>query len=275
MSAFRAVGKGLAATGRFWFAIPGVVIAYSAISALATVLLPFTLVDGKLQVPPPTNPPEAFSRLVVGMALFLSSLAFSLYWLGGTVLSTRLILQGETVSQRDFFDAAGRELFRMFRWALTLTSLAMGLGLLVAAPLGVLWAATGRSSFMKALIQLGFTVTILFVGISFMFSPMILLERGQSVWSSFKDSWRFSHERSRGILGLISGIVGVGVVVWMIGLVLAGGIGQLRQMMGIAPFAKGWPVFFFGLILGLPQAFLTLFIPAALTAYHWGSSRPS
>jgi hypothetical protein len=41
-------------------------------------------------------------------------------------------------------------------------------------------------------------------------------------------------------------------------------VGKLRAAMGIAPFAKGAPVFFFGLILNFPAAILFAYIPLAL-----------
>ena len=273
MGAFQAVGKGVRIASRLWFALPVVVVSYSAIGALATVFLPFQMVNGRPQVPPPATAEEALSRLAIGLSLFLCSSAFSLYWLGGTLSSARQLLNGQAFSSGNFFDAAGREFFRMLRWALALMGVVLGFGIAVAALMGLLWVATGRSPLMKALIQLGFTAATLVAGISLLFSPVILFEQGQGVWMSFRESWRFSRQRAAGVVGLLGGVVLVGVAVWLVGTLLAAGVGQLRQAMGIAPFAKGWPVFFFGWILGLPQAFLTLFIPASLYAYCWGQSR--
>lgn len=275
MGAFQAVGKGLITACRLWFVIPAVVVSYSAIGALATVWLPFSVVDGRFQVPPPATAEEALSRLMIGMGLFLCSWALSLYWLGGTLGSARGLLRDESFSRGDFFGAAGREFLRMLRWAFAWACVVMGSGLGVAVLIGFFWAATGRSPAMKILIQFGFTAATLWMAVSLLFSPMILLERSQGVWASLKDSWRFIRAHAAGAIGLLGGIVLVGVMVWTIGLILGAGVGQLRQMIGMASFTKGWPVFFFGLILGLPQAFLTLFIPAALYAYYWGNTRTS
>ena len=49
-------------------------------------------------------------------------------------------------------------------------------------------------------------------------------------------------------------------------------VDHVRAAMGIPPFAAGFPSFFFNLVLLLPQAFMSVYLPAVLYAYYLGQT---
>lgn len=270
---WRAVGQGLDLTRRLWAAVIAFLLVYAVFGALATVLLPFKVVGGQVHVPGPANPGEALSRLIVALGIYFGMITLSVWLLGGVLAGSKELSEQRPFPAGQLFRAGGARLWTMIGWVLAYMVSCAGAGVAVAFVLGFVAAVTGQAAAMKSLAGLGFSAAAMAAGLLFLFSPAAIVENGTGVWRGFGDSFRFVKSRGLGTLLLVFLISFIGAVIWWIGvLVLARASGAIRAAMGIAPFAAGLPVFFFGLINGLPQAVLSVFIPASLYAYYRGGS---
>jgi len=302
VSVFKAVGQGFALTHRLWFAILAVLVVTAVLGGLASALLPFGRTpDQTFQVPvkvqgtqqqvpvrvegqgiqvPEIKTPEQF-KAVAGpvLILFVLSVTSALFLLGGVLGSLSRLLQRESVAVSDFFQAGIHWFFPMLGWAISLGLLTLVLTFVVGVPLaGRLNPQVISNPQFRELAPslpiLLFRLAFLLVSGLFLFSSISLVEGKRGVWSSLRDSVKFLFRHLLGTMGLFACVVGVGVVVQLANLILAGPVNSLRGMLGIAPYAKGLPVFFFNLILGLPQAYLTVFFPSSLYAYYHANTSP-
>ncbi len=272
MTVFRAAGQGAKLSFKLWGVTLLLVVVSSAVGALATLLLPFEIVNGQTRVPPPTSAGEMASRLIIGLGLYLPMMAFSLFLLGGVLGSAPRLLRNEAVSTGEIFQEAKRLFLPILRWGVAVVGVTLAAGMAAAFFFGFLWAVTGRSPGMKYLISAGFWGAMLAAGLLLLYSPVILVKRGgRGVMDSFKESKRFFNANRTGTFGLILWLSFIGALIWLAWAIgVAPVIGKIRAMMGIAPFAKGLPVFFFSLVLGLPAAVLSVFFPLALSIFYGG-----
>ena len=302
MSVFKAVGRGFILTHRLWFGILAALLFYSAFEALESVLLPYEVKPGQVQripveqgsrkgyavfqtaetftIPEITNPDEMRAVAAPAITLLLFSSAVALYFLGGILGRAGRLIEDRKArcSPADFLRASHQQFLPMLKWGFSLFILAVGLMILS----GLILAIFFRDK-VAAAAQLGKEAAVLpillFQSISMamtallIFSPVILVEKGQGVWRSFGESTRFLGRHLLKFMGLFACIVLVAVVVDVFGIFLAKVVGGMRESLHVAPFAKGWPVFFFKLILGIPQSYLTVFLPATLTAYYHAATR--
>lgn len=273
MSVWRAIGQGLDLTRRFWAAVLAFLLVYSSFGALSTVLLPFEMVNGQVRVPLPTNPSEAASRLIVALGIYLGMVGLSVWLLGGVLAGAGQILEKKPFSSGDLFRASTARFWSMLGWVAAYAVACFGAGIAVAFALGFLAAVSGQAAAVKSLAGLGFSAAGMVAGLLFLYSPSAIVKNSTGVWRGFGDSFRFVKGHGLATVALVFWISVIGALVWWFGvLVLARVTTTLRGAMGIPPFARGFPVFFFGLINGLPQAFLSVFIPASLVAYYQGSN---
>ncbi len=271
MTVFRAAGQGIQLSFKLWSVTLLLVLVSSAVGALATLLLPFEVVNGQTHVPLPAGPGQVVSLLVIGLSLYLPMMAFSLFLLGGVLGSAPRLLRNEALSTGEVLREAKRLALPILRWGVLVVGVALAAGMAAAFLFGFLWMMTGRSPGMKFLIGAGFWGAMLAAGLLLLYSPVILVERGQGVLDSFKESKRFFNAHRTGTFGLILWISFLGALIWLAWAIgVAPVIGKIREMMGIAPFAKGLPVFFFSLVLGLPAAYLSVFFPLALSIFYGG-----
>lgn len=296
MSFIKAVGKAFGLTHRLLFGIVVVLLFTAALSALATMLLPFEVVEGQsiqipatihgtpqpvtvksntplLRVPPPKNWQEAKAILVPALVLFLFSSIGFLFLLGATLGSVRKLLHNEPVSPMEYLRSGARWFFPILGWVSLLGVLVLCVSFLFGIPLAIRAGGLADQDQVKkaiAMFGLVFMSVHLVAFLIFLFSPVSLVERGRGSWDSLGDSFRFFFKNLLGTIGLLASAVGVGVILTVVGIVLAGVVNSLRAMFGILPFSKGWPVFFFTSILALPQAYLTVYFPVLLYTYYNG-----
>lgn len=272
MTVFQAIEKGLDWTRRLWAAVIAFLLVYAVFGALATVLLPFEVVGGQVRVPVPVNPGDVLSRLIVSLGIYFGMVGFSVWLLGGVLAGSKELLGKRPFPAGHLFRAGRERFWRMIGWAGGYMISCIGAGLAAAFLAGFIAAVSGQTQAVKSLAGLGFSAAAMAAGLLFLFSPAAIVEKGAGVWRSFGDSFRFVKSHGPGTILLVFLISFIGALIWWFGvLVLARASGALRAAMGIAPFAPGLPVFFFGLINGLPQAVLSVFIPASLYAYYQGS----
>ncbi len=272
MSVFKAVGQGFKFLPRLWMAFLVILVMNAVAGALATVALPFEVVDGQLRVPPVTTPEEAAARFFPALGLYLFALGYSLFLLGGVFSGLSRLIKGSPLSVAVYFQSAARWFFPMVRWGLAFMGVTVGSGIAASLLVGLLWGVTGRTEAMQALIQPAFSMTLFVVGLVLVFSPVIFVDRFLGVGKSFSESYKFLKVHKGATLGLLLLVGFIGALAWTGGLILAGIVNGIRDSFGIAQFAPGWPVFFFSLILGLPQAFVTVFFPTVLYSYYTGKS---
>jgi hypothetical protein len=271
MTIFRAAGQGFKLTFKLWPVVLLYLVVYSAVGALATVLLPYEIVNNQTQVPPPTSPGQALSLLVIAMGLYLPTMAFSLYMLGGTLAVSRGLEAGEQVSRHEFHRQAKSRFGAIIRWGLAAVGAALAAGLAVTFVMAFLWAVTGRSEGMKGLIGVGFWGATLAAGLVLLYSPVTLIERGRGIKDCFKESNRFFNRHRAATFGLILGLSFIGALIWLVWAIgIAPGVKMVRVMVGLPPFPKGLPNFIFSLVLVLPSAFLNVYFPLALGIFYRG-----
>ncbi|MDO8730617.1 MAG: hypothetical protein Q7J69_05520 [Candidatus Omnitrophota bacterium] len=271
MIIFRSAGQGFKLTFKLWPVVLLYLVAYSAVGALATVLIPHEIVNNQVRVPPPANFGDALSQLVIGLALYLPTMAFSLYLLGGTLAASLKLVGGEPVPMEEFHRQAKRLFGVILRWGLAAVGAALAAGLVVTFLMTLLWALTGRSEGMKGLIGAGFWGAMLAAGLLLIYSPVILIERGQGIKEAFKESNRFFNKHRGATFGLILWLSFIGALIWLVWAIgVAPVVKVVREMAGLPPFPKGLPNFFFSLVLGLPSAFLSVYFPLALGIFYRG-----
>ena len=272
MSVWRAIGQGLDLTRRFWTAVLAFLLVYAFFGMLSTVLLPFEVVNGRVRVPMPSNPSDAASRLIVALGIYFGMVGLSVWLLGGVLTGTGQILEKKPFSQGELFRAGVARFWSMIGWVTGYAVSCMGAGVAAAFLLGFIAAVSGQATAMKSLAGLGFSSAGMVAGLLFLYSPAAIIQNSAGVWRGFGDSFRFVKRHGLATVALVFWISVIGALIWWFGvLVLARASGAIRAAMGIAPFAAGLPVFFFGLINGLPQAILSVFVPASLYAYYHGS----
>lgn len=272
MNIFHAVGQGLDLTRRLWTGVIGFLLVYAVFGALATVWLPFEVVNGQVQVPMPANPTDAAGRLVVALGLYFGMVGLSVWLLGGVLAGAKELLEKRPFPAGELFRAGWARIGTMIGWVATYGACCLGAGIAAAFLLGFIAAVSGQAAAMKALTGAGFSMAAMVVGVLLLYSPAAIVERSAGVWAGFGDSFRFVKGHGLATMTMVLLVAVIGAVIWWFGvLILARASGALRAAMGIEPFTKGLPVFFFGLINGLPQAFLSVFIPASLYAYYHGS----
>ncbi len=271
MTVFRAAGQGFKLTFKLFPVLFLYLAVYSAVGALATVLLPYEIVDNQTRVPPPTSPAQALSLLVISLGLYLPTMAFSLYLLGGTLAVSRPLAAGGPVPMPEFHRQAKRWFLPVTRWAFAAVGAALAAGLAVTFVMAFLWAVTGRSEGMKGLIGVGFWGAALAAGLVLLYSPVALVERGRGIRDSFKESRRFFNAHRSATFGFILWLSFIGALVWLVWAIgVAPVIKQVRVMAGLPPFPKGLPNFLFNLVLGMPSAFLSVYFPLALGIFYRG-----
>lgn len=273
MTVWRATGQGLRSCLRLWPGIAAFTVTYSAVGAAATLVLPFNVVEGRTVVPAPKTPGEFLSLLVLAGGLFLISTALSLRVLGGVLHGLERLERKEAVPWQEFSLGMKKWFGPLIRWALLFGLLLLGLLLISIFLLAFLWAMSGRPEGFKAMVpQAAFLLTT-FLTLPFYYSPFCLLENRGQARDSFARSFRFAGRNLLGTLLLVVIISTIGAVLyWVDVFTLAKAANGLRGALGIPPFAKGLPVFFFGLFLLLPEGFLSVFAPAALYSYYRGKT---
>ncbi len=304
MNPLQAAGRAFNLTHRLWVAILAVLVVSSFLGALATVLLPYEVIDQTLQgtVVTPDNQkqqievktgqqilqaptiqtPEQF-RKVAGptLILFVISLSFFLYLLGGVIGSLKEIFRGGKFSPPDLFKAGFRWFFPMLGWGLTIGLLAFlaasffGILLVSLAGGGIRPVSPQEKEALSALPVALYRFSYACTGAFFLLSPIILIDLDKGAWRSFGEAVGFQFRHLFGVIGLFACVVLLGVVFQVWSMILGKMAEGLRQMLGIAPYASGWPVFFFGLLLGIPQAYLSVYFPSALYAYYHGNTSSS
>ena len=265
----QAVGQGFSLTHRLFFAMGLAVLLKATMNALASVFLPIEMINGLVNVPTMVTMEEFRGHVgpVLGLSAF--SMTAALYLLGGIVGSVGRLLRKEPLSfPGDFFKAANRWFFSLVGWAFGLGLIAIGLAILVGIVVGFLLAALRRDQVLQNVVRLSVMATLLISWTALIFSPAIFVESGCGVWRSLSESFRFTRKHLGGVFGLIWVVLLVGMGCLLVTHVLESVVQGLRQVIGIPTSAKGWPVFFFGLILKLPQSYLTVFFPALLYAYY-------
>ena len=265
MAVWRALIGGFSLTGRLWAAMALLAVVFAAVGALATAFLPYEVVEGQVRVSAPAEVSEALRRLGVGLILYALAIGGSLFLLAGVFHGLRRQIRKESFSSADLLALSRAGFFPMLRWGIGFFGVQFAVAAVVGGAIGLL---------SKDLMQASFSTTLLFVGLALLFSPVILVERACGTWASFRESVRFVGRHPAGTLGLLFGAGFVGAVAWALWLIVALGVKRLQAAMGIAPFSPGLPAFFFGLILVVPQAFLTVYFPAVLYAYYHGKTSP-
>ena len=274
MKIWAALGDGFKITPKFWVAILFTLVLNAFIGAVSTTVLPYVVVEGQILVPPITSVEEAAARFFPTMGVYFFSMAGSLLILGGTLgCLGQVTRKSPAVLPQTYLRSAKRWFLPMVRWGLGFGVATLGSGIVVAALLGFLWGILGQPEWLTSLIALGFSGTTFAVGLALIFSPFAFTARFLGVWKSFSESFRFIKSHPGGVVGLIFWISLFGALLKFVDLILAGGVGGIRTALGIASFAPGLPVFFFNLILGLPSAFLTAFIPVTLYSYYSGNTQ--
>lgn len=283
MNPFQAAGRAFNLTHRLWVAILAVLVVSSFLGALATVLLPYEVMDQQILQAPTIQTPEQF-RKVAGpvLILFVISFSFFLYLLGGVIGSLKEIFRGGTFSPPDLFKAGFRWFFPMMGWGLTIGLLAFltasFLGILLvslAAGGGIRPVSPQEKEALAALPVALYRFSYACTGAFFLLSPIILIDQDKGAWRSFGEAVGFQFRHLFGVIGLFGCVVLLGVVFQVWSMILGKMAEGLRPMLGIAPYAPGWPVFFFGLFLGVPQAYLSVYFPSALYAYYHGNTGSS
>ncbi|MBI3333721.1 MAG: hypothetical protein HYZ93_06500 [Candidatus Omnitrophica bacterium] len=268
MNLFRAAGRSFGLTHRLWFAVLSVLVVTSAVGALSTLLLPFQVTGGRLTVPPPADAQEAVSRAGTVLALFLLSSGLALYLLGGVLGGLQRILRGESVSVSRFFQFSREWFFRMAGWGCALLLLVVGGSVVVGLIFAVPGSALAGAGAFKQFFGFGFLPVFLFLWAANVFSPILMVEHSQGIWASLGNSIRFFFRNLPACLGVLLCAVAVGVGMNIFGLLLEKIVRALRTALSIAPYVPGLPVFFFGLILGIPQAYLTVYFPSLLYTFY-------
>lgn len=243
-------------------------VVYAGTGALATLFIPYEVVEGRVRVPMPTNPGDALNRLVVGLGLYLIGIGLSLYVLGGVFGALQRLVRKQTVASGELRGLSRRWFWGMVRWALAFFGITFGLGTAVALVIATVGSVAGGAEAAKALMQAGFSGASVVSGLFLLFSPVVLVERASGAWASLRESYRIVVARPGATIGIVLCVSTVGAALYGLWLPVAAVVNQIRAGMGIAPFAKGAPVFFFGLILVFPQAFLSVYLPAVLQSYY-------
>ena len=277
MGFIQAVGKAFGLTHRLFVAVAVVVGFTALLSALATLWLPFEVIGTPpvIRVPAPQNWEEVRGILLPALTLFLCSSFGFLFLLAATLGSLRKLLHGEPFSPLGYFQSGGRWFFPILGWMSVLGLLFLALSSLLGIPLAIQVGGLGSEvELKKGMAVFGLVLMMVHLAgfLIFLFSPVSLVERSRGVWDSLGDSLRFLFRHLLGTVGLFASAVVVGVLLTVVGIVLGGVVNSIRGMLGIPPFVKGWPVFFFTLILGLPQAYLTVYFPALLYSYYHSNS---
>ena len=271
MTIFRSAGQGFKLTFKLFLVVLFYLVVYSAVGALATLLLPYEIVNNQTRVLPPSSPGQALSLLIIALGLYLPTMAFSLYLLGGTLAVSRSLEAGEQILLPEFHRQAKRRFLLVTRWAFAAVGVSLAAGLAVAFVMAFLWAVTGRSEGMKGLISTGFWGAALAAGLVLLYSPVVLVERGRGIKESFKESSRFFNRHRGATFGLILWLSFIGALIWLAWAIgVAPVIRQVRVMAGLPPFPKGLPNFFFSLVLNIPSAFLSVYYPLALGIFYRG-----
>ncbi len=270
MGVWRALIQGFSLTRRLWVAMGLFLVVYAGVGALATVLLPYQVVEGRVQVPTPADMSQALKHLGIGLILYALGLGLSLYLLAGVFGGLRRQIREESFSGADLFALSRSGSLPMLGWGVGFFLVEFAASAAVAVAAWLLSAVTGlgQAGLSKALMQMGFYATSLLVGLLLLFSPVILVERACRAWASFRESARFVRDHVAGTLGIVFGVSLIGAVVWALWLIVAQAVRQVQAALGIPPFSPGLPVFVFGWVLVAPQAFLTVYLPAVLYAYY-------
>ncbi len=275
MGPFKAVGQGFSLTRRLWFPLLGVVVVSALLGAVASVILPFEIdpATGGIRAPEIRTLEQLKTVLGPAAGLYVVSSTVALYLLGGILGGAARLLRNEPVSASRFLAESNRWFLPMIWWATILSIVVLLLCLAVGIFFGFLWVMSAKQEVMKGVLLFAVMGTFFASFTALIYSPVALVQKGQGSWAAMADSARFFFKRLIGTLGLLGGVVAVGLAAAVAGLALAQAANGLRQVLGVAPFAKGWPVFVFGLILGIPQAFLTVYFPSVLSAYYHGNQQ--
>ncbi len=251
---------------KFWMPMFVYLIGYSFIGALSSVLLPYTIINGQQAVAvPPKNASEAVGHGIIGLTLFFMMFFLATGLLGGVLESLRQILSGQADAVARFWASVRKWLFKMGAWGLAFGFLTIGLAVLAVFPVGFFWAVTGRAQGMQALAEFVFYIALLLVGYLFLYSPGFIVFKGSGLMAAFKRSARFVWRHKTASIIVVFLVSLIGALIYLFDYyAVAPLVGRLRAMLGIAPFAKGAPAFFFGLILNFPAAILFVYIPLAL-----------
>lgn len=251
---------------KFWMPMVVYLIGYSFIGALASVLLPYTIINGQQAAAvPPKNASEAVGYGIIGLTLFFMMFFLATGLLGGVLESLRQILSGQAGAVSRFWSSVRKWFFRMGGWGVAYGLLTVGLAVLAVFPVGFFWAVTGRAQGMRGMAEFVFYIAVLVVGYLFLYSPGFIVFKGSGLAAAFKRSARFVWRHKVASIVSIFLVSLIGALIYLADYyMVAPLVGRLRAMLGVAPFAKGAPAFFFGLILNFPAAILFVYIPLAL-----------
>lgn len=273
MGVLQAVKQGLGLVKRLWVAGAAYLLLFSAMGMWVTLVLPYEVVDGQVRVPQVQNAEDLIRRLLPALGIYLLTFGGALYVFAGVLGNLGLLLRGRPVSAADFIVAANRRALSLLGWGAAFFGLGLAAGIGAAFLCSFLWAILGQPPLLKPLIQMGGSFAFMGVGLAFTFSPFALVERGGGLRAVFLEAWRFFRGHAQATIRLFLAISVLGAAAWLLGLfILAPAVAGLRALLGIAPFSPGLPVFFFSLILGIPQAFVMVFIPSVLYSYYYGNS---
>lgn len=268
----QALKRGLLLTKALWVAMAMYLLFFAVIGALVTLVLPYEVVDGQVRVLEIRSGEDLAGRLMPALFLYGIALAGSVYILGGVLGGLHELVREKPFGWADLVVHANRRFPRLLLWGAAYFALSIGVGIFAAFFLSFVWAALGKPALLKPLIGTGASFAFMLVGLALFYSPIILVERARGVGVSFLESWRFVRTHAQGTLLLVFLVSLIGAIAWLLGFfLLAPVVNGLRTLMGVQPFSPGLPVFFFSLILGIPQAFVLLFLPSSLYAYYHGS----
>ncbi len=274
MTVLRATGSGFRLTLRLWIAVAAYSVANAFVSFLGS-FLPHQVVNDQIQkVPLPKDPNELLALAISTFAVFLVMVVSQLYLLGGVLGCLQRMLRKQSVEAGEYFRQCREKFWFALKWGMVAFLFLLGIFCVGSFLSGLLWAITGHSAESRRFILvIGFGATQL-LGLPFLlYSPFFLLENGGRIRDGFRGSYRFSMKRKFATVRLIFWVSLIVAIFWLADFFLpAPMIGRVRAALGIAPFAAGFPSFFFNLVLLLPQAFMSVYLPAVLYTYYVGQT---
>ena len=265
---------GFRLTLRLWMAVAAYSVANAFVSFLGSYL-PHQVVNDQVQKAPlPTDSNEFLALAISTFAVLLIMVVSQLILLGGVLGCLKRLLGKQPMEAGEFFRQCREKFWFILKWGMVAFLFLVGLFCVGAFLAGLMWAITGHTEESRGMIlMIGFLVTQL-LGLPFLqYSPFFLLENGCRIRDGFRGSYRFSMKRKFATVRLIFLVSLIVAIFWLGDYFLpAPMIGKVRAAMGIAPFAAGLPSFFFNLVLLLPQAFMSVYLPAVLYAYYLGQT---
>lgn len=258
----QAVGQAFRLTLRLWIALAIVWVAQAAMASLALSVLPLQVVttpEGQTSVTVPTaqNLPQLTQMAVGTLAAGFINLIISMLLLAGIVGELKRLLIPEPTSALTFIKSGLRWFFPVsiwFFWVIVfVTVVSVGLGLTGALPQGIAGAPNQPPVSLAGALGLAITLVL---GVPFVgYSLVIRVDRAQGIFASLRDAAVFLFRNFFPTLGLLALVIGVFGLSRLVMIPLGG---QTN------PFSRN---FIQVLLVGLPQAYVTVFFPSLFYAY--------